>query len=115
MISGSSAVIMNQIVAGVRLDRRADHAGLQGLDGLVDFRDDQALPVGAEVAAFRLCLVVDRIALRELAEIPAAVDLRLEIFGGGKIGQQHLRHAHFERRQQLAGVLLIVTVQLFFR
>ena len=85
------------------------------MDGVVDFGDDQPFAIGAEVAAFGFRFVVDGIALRKLGEVAPPVDLRFEIFRGRKIGQQHLGHPHFERRQEFVGMLLVIAVQFLFR
>ena len=60
----------DEVIAGVRLDRRTDHSGLEGMNDCVDFGDDQPLAIGAEIASFRFRFAVDGIALRKLGEVP---------------------------------------------
>ena len=105
----------DEVIAGVRLDRRTDHSWLEGMNDCVDFGDDQILAIGAEIAPFRFRFAVDGIALRKLGEVPPLVDLLFEIFRGRNIGQQHLRHSYFQWRQEFVGMLFVEGVQFLLR
>ena len=81
----------------------------------VDFRDDQVLAIGAEVASVRFRFSVDGIALGKLGEVSPLVDLLFEIFRGRNIGQQHQRHSYFQWREEFVGVLLVKGLQFLIR
>jgi hypothetical protein len=49
----------DEVIAGVRFNRRTDESGLEGLNDFVDFGDDQVLAIGAEIAPFRFRFFVD--------------------------------------------------------